>query len=94
MGGLADKSGIRVKDKIVGIDHGNFNLNDVDRLNSYLKDKKSVTLKIEENGKIIETEINESEKNEIAGGLIPTLKDFIIVCCYDIPPSRSTGDYI
>jgi hypothetical protein len=57
IGGLADKSGISVKDKIVGIDYGNFNLNDVNRLNSYLKDKKSVTLKIEAEGKIIEKEL-------------------------------------
>jgi hypothetical protein len=57
IGGLADKSGISVNDKIVGIDNGNFNLNDVSSLNSYLKDKKSVTLKIEAEGKSIEKEL-------------------------------------
>jgi hypothetical protein len=50
IGGIADKAGIRVKDKIVHIDYGNFDLNDVNQLNSYLKDKKSVIVGIEKEG--------------------------------------------
>lgn len=57
IGGLADKAGIRIKDKIVNIDHGNFNLNDVDSLDFYLSDKQSVSLSIEKNGEIINIEL-------------------------------------
>ncbi|GHT53585.1 hypothetical protein FACS189451_05570 [Bacteroidia bacterium] len=53
IGGLAEKAGISVKDKIVNIDYGNFDLNDEKQLDFYLSDKKSVNLEIEKNGKII-----------------------------------------
>ena len=56
-GGLADKAGINVKDKIVRIDHGNFDLNDRKQLDSYLSDKKSVSIEIEKEGKIIDIEL-------------------------------------
>lgn len=57
LGGLADKAGISLKDKIISINHGNFNLNDAKRLDFYLKDKKSVNVEIEKDGKIIGKEL-------------------------------------
>jgi hypothetical protein len=56
-GGLADKAGIGIKDKIVNIDQGNFDM-DVDSLDFYLSDKQSVNLAIEKNGEIINIELN------------------------------------
>ena len=54
IGGLAYKAGIGVKDKIVSIDNGNFDLNDYKRLDLYLSDKESVILKIEKDGQVID----------------------------------------
>jgi hypothetical protein len=59
IGGLADKAGINVNDKIINIDQGDFDLNDVEnRLNFYLSDKQSVNLTIEKNGKTIDVVLN------------------------------------
>ena len=57
IGGLADQSGVNIKDKIVSIDHGNFDLNNRKQLDSYLADKNSVTLTIERDRKNIDITI-------------------------------------
>jgi C-terminal processing protease CtpA/Prc len=57
IGGLADKSGVNIKDKIVSIDHGDFDLNNGKQLDSYLFDKNSVTLTIERDRKNIDITI-------------------------------------
>ena len=54
IGGLAFKAGIDVKDKIVSIDHGNFDLNDFKNIDLYLYDSESVILKIIKKGQIID----------------------------------------
>jgi len=53
-GGLADKAGIRLKDKIISIDHGDFDLSNLKELDSYLSDKKTVHIAIEKKGKVTE----------------------------------------
>lgn len=49
--GLAHKAGIGIRDKIVSIDHGKFDLNDYKQLDLYLEDKETVILEIEKSGK-------------------------------------------
>lgn len=58
IGGLADKAGIGIKDKITGIDHSNFDLHDYKQLDLYLKDKESVILEIEKDGRRIDIKLS------------------------------------
>ena len=63
IGGLADKAGVNVMDKIVSIDNGNFDMNNTKQLDSYLLDKNSVTIEIEKEGKTAVIEIIKKNKN-------------------------------
>jgi hypothetical protein len=55
--GVAAKAGLHLEGKVVHIDHGSFDLNDAKQLDSYLEDKKSVTVGIETEGKIVDKEL-------------------------------------
>jgi hypothetical protein len=55
--GVAAKAGIRLKDTVVHIDNGAFNLNDTQQLNTYLSDKTSVTIGILKDGKTADVKL-------------------------------------
>lgn len=60
IGGLAEISGLRLKDKVLSVDDGAFDLNQEnrhDRLIEYLRDKHSVTIQVERNKEVIEVRI-------------------------------------
>ena len=65
IGGLADKVGVSVKDKIISIDNGNFDLNNRKQLDSYLSDKNSVTIELEKESKITVIKLVKKEENQI-----------------------------
>ena len=53
-GGLAERAGIRLKDKIVRIDHGDFDLSNLEELDLYLSNKNTVQIELEKKGKVTE----------------------------------------
>jgi hypothetical protein len=57
IGGLAEISGLKIRDKLLNIDNGVFDLsikNRRERFNAYLSDKKQVGVKIERDGQIMD----------------------------------------
>ncbi|GHT42070.1 hypothetical protein AGMMS49965_12900 [Bacteroidia bacterium] len=57
IGGLAEISGLKIRDKVLNIDNGVFDLsmeNRRERFNAYVSDKKQVDVKIERDGQIMD----------------------------------------
>jgi len=60
--GIADKAGLMLKDKVISIDDGAFNLENkvflVERFIDYQSDKQNVNVRIERDGKTIDYQLN------------------------------------
>jgi len=60
--GIADKAGLMLKDKVISIDDGAFNLENKDflvkRFIDYQSDKQNVNVRIERDGKTIDYQLN------------------------------------